>query len=166
MLRFVIVLCSVISWVYTAPTVHLGESDSDVYGYSTELPLIIDPIVVTTKPIVETSYVNPVTMDSIPWTATTAQQPAYQQPQPPFQHHHQAHQPQQPQQPHQPQIQYYFYQPRYPYNMHPYQVQPAHGYQWQNTVPLQQPVIQPENTNVLPCTNPYHHSGGYQQYGY
>ncbi|XP_062564795.1 uncharacterized protein LOC134227393 [Armigeres subalbatus] len=166
MLRFVIGLCSILCLVSGAPTVHLGEShDTDTYEYRTELPFTTDPIVVTRRPLVSTSYVNPINMNNYPTITPTVQQPAQQLPQHPHQPQkpHLLHQPQ----PQQPQLQYFYtHFPLHPYTNPSYQMQPGFGYQWQDTIQQPQyPVLQPMNTNVLPCTHSAH-NGGYQQFGY
>lgn len=146
MLRIVIGLCSFACLAVAAPTVHLFKPSTDGYEYNTELPLIIEPVAVTMKPLVETSYVDPVSVNYHQPMATANQQPVQQQPT-------------------------YYYPPTYmhqtPYHLPGYQQQPSYDYQWQWPYPglQQQPIIQPPNTNVLPCAR-NRHVGGYQQHGY
>lgn len=103
------------------------------------------------KPLVETTYVDPVNVNyQQPIAATANQQPVQQQPS-------------------------YYYPQTYtnPYNYPGYQQQPSYAYQlqWPYAALPQQPIIQPPNTNVLPCSQNrpdggYQQHGGYQQYGY
>lgn len=143
MLRLVIGLCSLAYLSAAAPTVHLLQPSNDQYEYNTELPLIIEPVPVTMKPLVETTYVDPVNVDYQQSIPTANQQP----------------------------VQYY--PPTYntnhmnAYNYPGYHQQPSYNYQWQwpyAALP-QQPIVQTPNTNVLPCSH-NRHFGGYQQHGY
>lgn len=123
---------------------HLFQPSSEQYEDNAELPLFIEPVAVTMKPLVETTYVDPVNVNYPQPIATANQQPVQQQPS-------------------------YNYPPTYTYNLPGYQQQPSYGYQWQwpyqaQALP-QQPVVQPPNTNVLPCSQS-RHAGGYQQHGY
>lgn len=142
MLRIVVSVCSLVCLVVAAPTVHLLQPEADQYGQNTEQPLIIEPVAVTMKPLVETTYVDPVNWNYQQAIETAIRQPAERQPT-------------------------LFYPPTYMHHYNGYQQQPLYGQQWpwpQSALP-QQPIMQPSSTNVLPCSQ-NRHIGGYQQHGY